>query len=510
MDNQKNDDNIYSLEELIIMIRENKDKIKETLKFYIDKPLEDFKLLKPRQIIETMVGEKNIYELKTSNNVRRLLSYNYIQTIGQLIETNHIMPSHRLNETTISAINSIKNDILSEIEDIQQMQNEFITKLADKYRLNTEKIKYILNKYATMQTFLNANRDGKLDDEDKKVFKDNLKTYFDISNNKHQGYHRLGEDYYGNSNNYLAKDNFLIVNISLVKEVLSLFDPVKNEIIKAKLGFSTNIPLSYEQISKEYGLSYSEITKIMYDFTKLVRGAFSNKKFKLGNIESNGQLETIVNKLFNSNAIFYPDEGYKDIPDNFDYKEFSQFLLTSQIESDKEKEKAIKERIETGIAEGKQKKEIAIDVLKILEEDILEYSPIKKLNIPRRASSSLVRARIHTGVDILTTDRKIPGISNTSMEEIQKQITEEFSNIENIPEIISQYSNKEIIEGYLFTDEKKVKRQKDLSPIEKAKIKRDKALERVKKLEKELEEAKAKLAQLDKDIQDPNLKDEQV
>ena len=270
--------------------------------------------------------------------------------------------------------------------------------LANKYRLEPHKIKYVIDKYGSMNAFIQEYREGNLDNATCKLFEKNLRTVFcidaidpnaDFLMGYWVDYMILGKYYMDGAYNWAAycKNKGIpysrpfikyYYSIELFKKIIEKFKPEQQSAIIASLGLFGTEKKTLTKQAKEAGVTAQTIgnrferarEKLYYYFRS---NAFSfDPAFEIDEI------------IYQSNAIFYPDERYKDLPCDIDFDAIHKKILEMK--------------------DPKTKAHIASKVSNDLGP--MPIIPIEALGIPENATRILHKAGIDN-VDVLISQNYI-------------------------------------------------------------------------------------------------------
>ena len=261
-----------------------------------------------------------------------------------------------------------------------------IEELARKYRISPDKISYILNKYGTIESFSEAYKNGQLDKKDIEVLKDNLRCVIDLSNSNNKALEELYLAIAGEES-FIQKDGITIVDLSLLKkQVEQLGNEAYTKILFERFGIETGERRTLQSIANDYGTSANNIRVKEATALRKLRHPARNKKVVLKDMPQYDKLteeqKAMIDSIFNSNIMFYPDEEYMHEPSDIDRKELSKIFeidRTEETEVEKveevEEDKAPKKQpsiLELGFTEATNKVLINLGIKNI--EDLLNIS----------------------------------------------------------------------------------------------------------------------------------------
>ncbi len=259
-----------------------------------------------------------------------------------------------------------------------------IEELSLKYRLNSEKIKYILDKYTSMDGFIIAYRDGKLDEKDIKMLGLNLKGALNIDKESTREdmlfFALVGERDVSMSSAYSSEG---------LNKAIGTLNPREIEIIKKRYGLEDGKPRKYNEIGADYNVTAERIKQIEIKALRKLRHPSRIKNIVLKEDEAKKYIDEVFNSK--SNAMFYPDEEYKDIPCDLDYNELKG-VVEARIKAEAEREK-VKDNNNN--------------------DDIEKTEKIEEFDFSIRTFNCLKRAGIHTTADLIgKTEEELKKIRN--------------------------------------------------------------------------------------------------
>ena len=254
--------------------------------------------------------------------------------------------------------------------DEQYGYSDEIEQLSLKYRIKPSTIKYILDKYGSMEEFINKYKDGKLHEDF-----DFLRISFNID------YEKMNEDMLlnnllsGSQKSKKVEGPIIFYSGKLLNEAINMLPDRTKEIIFGRYGLKNGEIKTLDTLAKEFNVGRQRIRQIEIQGLRALKANI--KKFVI-NLD-----EETLNEIYNSNAIFYPDEEYKDILCDLDLE-----ILSKRIEERVQTEARRREEEWKRLSE-EEKKEIAFD------------RSIENLELSVRTYNCLTRAGIITIGDLL-------------------------------------------------------------------------------------------------------------
>lgn len=258
-----------------------------------------------------------------------------------------------------------------------------IEELARKYRISPDKISYILNKYGTIEFFSEAYKKGKLDKKDIEILKDNLRFVIDLSDSNNKALEELYLAIMGEKE-FIQQDGITIVDLSLLqKQVEQLENEAYTKILFERFGIETGERRTLQSIANDYETSANNIRVKEATALRKLRHPARNKKVVLKDMPQYDELteeqKAMVDSIFNSNIMFYPDEEYMHEPSDIDGKELAKIFEidrveeteVQQVEEDKEPKKQ-PSILELGFTDATNKVLINLGIKNI--EDLLNIS----------------------------------------------------------------------------------------------------------------------------------------
>lgn len=298
--------------------------------------------------------------------------------------------------------------------------------LSRKYGLKLEKIDYVLSKYGSMEKLVTAFVNGKLDDEDRRLLSDNLNTFIDIS--------KQGDIRHIKFIKYFAKHipNASIMNESnneikffdsrTIPEAISRFTTKGAQIINLKFGFRNGQEIETKNIAEMFNVTVQAINSSMRkNFLKLVRYENTNSTlFQGGEInqcknkqkltsKQKEKIDSILDRIYSSNLIFIPDEGFVQEPNDITPEELAS--IAAQI-------KAIRE-------EFIKLEELKIEqVNKGFERKL--YTPLENMDFSVKAYNIFGRHGIKTVEQLryktIEEISRMKGMGPKTLEEVQQKL----------------------------------------------------------------------------------------
>jgi len=192
-----------------------------------------------------------------------------------------------------------------------------INSLAEQYRISPEKITYIIDKYGDMESFKKAYKDGQLDENDEKVLRDNLKRAINIGKSENKNMDRLQRA-------ICRPNNIVIYNSDELIEKLQNLSPNEKKFIDLRFGLGDDIPKTLEELGNEFNTTSQRIRQIEARvLRKLSRVKTAINVEESYNYSQAKERNYMVDKIFDSNIIFYPDEDYSHIPRDIDKEDLT-------------------------------------------------------------------------------------------------------------------------------------------------------------------------------------------
>ena len=270
--------------------------------------------------------------------------------------------------------------------------------LAKTYRINSQKINYIISHYGSMEDFIEAYRNGELNEKDFKILKENLRLYIDIDLTENRNYDLLLKSIYAL---YNRESKFpILVSYSSLENALKLLTPKQFDIIKSRYGLDENSPKFQHEIAKEYNVTHQNIYQVENSILKklvsssLITTISPYQFFK--SPEEQEKLEKLWNIIFGSNIIFYPDKEYSQEPSNIDENTFHE--LISYFKESKEK------------AELSEKLSLSIENLHL--------APRVLTNLKKAGIVTISDLISHSGIELIHT----AGLSEKGVNNIQNKL----------------------------------------------------------------------------------------
>ena len=266
-----------------------------------------------------------------------------------------------------------------------------IEELSVKYRLKPQNIKYLIDKYGSMEEFVNKFKDGTLE-EDYSF----LKRAISIDNYGNKNEDKLAYAIAGDGLAYAflgkeSESSIIAYSGKGLNEMLETLTDLERRILTDRYGLEDGTSKSLDEVGKERNVTKERIRQVEVKGLRKLRNRMRSKKIFIDLDEE------AMDEIYNSNAIFTPDEEYKDIPCNLDFEGVKHGL-----------EKRAKERKKI---ENRKKQE---EWAKLSEKEKQGFIDIEKLDLSVRAYTCLKRA----------------GINNVG--DIQKMTKEELQRIRNL------------------------------------------------------------------------------
>ena len=211
-----------------------------------------------------------------------------------------------------------------------------IEELARKYRISPDKISYILNKYGTIESFSEAYKKGKLDKKDIEVLKDNLRCVIDLSDSNNKALEELYLAIIGEKE-FIQQNGITIVDLSLLqKQVEQLGNEAYTKILFERFGIETGERRTLQSIANDYETSANNIRVKEATALRKLRHPSRKKKVVLKDMPQYDELteeqKAMVDSIFNSNIMFYPDEEYMHESSDIDGKELTKTFEIDRVE----------------------------------------------------------------------------------------------------------------------------------------------------------------------------------
>ena len=205
-----------------------------------------------------------------------------------------------------------------------------IEDLAKKYRINEAKISYIIEKYGSMDEFLNKYRNGELDGSDTFFLMANLKRAIDVDLKEKIGYEfmMVGRSL-DKRNNFKGKS--IVYSSNSINDVLTQILPREKDIIERRFGISGKSKETLHEIAEDSKVSDMRIWQIEANaLRKFAREQVARQYIipNHGHPELNEEYEKLMDIIFNSNFIFYPDKKYEKEPIDINIGELAKCVRT--------------------------------------------------------------------------------------------------------------------------------------------------------------------------------------
>ena len=205
--------------------------------------------------------------------------------------------------------------------------------LSRKYGLKLEKIDYILSKYGTMEKFVKAFINGKIDAEDRRLLSDNLNTFIDISKQGDIRHIKFAKYFAKHLKNVsIMKENnneIKFFDSSKIPELISRLTPKGAQIINLSFGFIDGKEIQRKEIAEMFKVTIQAISSNIQDcFLKLARYEKNMSTFFQGGelyqtrnqqvltSKQKKKIDSILSRIYSSNLIFIPDEGLTQEPND--------------------------------------------------------------------------------------------------------------------------------------------------------------------------------------------------
>lgn len=189
--------------------------------------------------------------------------------------------------------------------------------LARKYRIRPDKINYLISKYRSIEEFLKVNREGNIDEEDISYLRDNITDIIDISNTKNPGFNMLYRLIEQRENIEPMNRTLQLVDFEELKEYLRVCLTQRElEVIINVFGLEDGKCRTLSEIGKEGNCTRQSILEIKTRAIEKLRQTMVAKKIsKFGRYCLDEDKRKLIEDIvYNSNAIFIPDEEFKDEP----------------------------------------------------------------------------------------------------------------------------------------------------------------------------------------------------
>lgn len=271
-------------------------------------------------------------------------------------------------------------------------------KLSSKYGLKLEKIDYILSKYGKMENFATAFMNDKLDDEDLMLFRENLNTFIDISKQgdiRYIKFLRYFANHMENSSIMEESNNEIkFFDSTKIPQLISRLTSRRAQIINMSFGFMDGKEYLRKEVAETFKVTMQAISfYIRKSFLQLIRhekvnsivfqgGEISQyKKQQKLTLNQKEKIKAILSRIYNSNLIFIPDEGFSQEPND---------ITPEELASIAEKIKTIREE-QIQIEEPKKEVE-----LKDKEFERKSYTPLEYIDFSVKAYNIFGRNGIKT------------------------------------------------------------------------------------------------------------------
>ena len=331
--------------------------------------------------------------------------------------------------------------------------------LSRKYGLNLDKIDYILSKYGKMENFAKAYINGKLDNEDMRLLSDNLNTFIDISKKgdirhikfvKYFAKHMKKVPIMQENNNEIK-----FFDSTKIPELISRLTPKRAQIINLSFGFVDGKEIPRKEIAEMFKVTIQAITtSLQKSFLKLARYEKGNstvfqggelelcKKQQKPTVKEKKKMDSILRRIYSSNLIFIPDEGFTQEPNNITSEELAS--IAAQIKKFRQEKMQLEE----------QNAEIEI---KNKGFERKSFTPIENLDISVRAYNIFGRNGIKT-VEQLRYKKeedvaRLKGMGTKTLEEVKEKVR---AIIQEGEEIFTEDNRQEaevLVDELMISDE---------------------------------------------------------
>lgn len=196
-------------------------------------------------------------------------------------------------------------------------ESDFTLELAKKYRISPSKINYLVGKYGNMEQFLKANQEGCIDEETISYLRENLTDIIDISHNTNPGFYSLYKFIEQRENIDPKSRTLEIVDFEELKQYIGVcLTQRESQVINKFFGLQESKSMTLADIARGENCTRQAILVIKERAIEKLRQAMVTKKIsKFGKycLDENRR-QKIEDVIYNSNAIFIPDEEYKNEP----------------------------------------------------------------------------------------------------------------------------------------------------------------------------------------------------
>ena len=272
-----------------------------------------------------------------------------------------------------------------------------IEELSFKYRIKPQNIKYLIDKYGSIEEFVNKFKNGTLEEDDS-FFKRAIS--IDDYGNKNED--KLAYAIAGGGLVYAflgkeSKPSIVAYSGKGLNEMLETLTDLERRVLTDRYGLEDGTSKSLDEVGKEFNVTGERIRQVEGKGLRKLRKPMRSKKIFIDLDEE------AMNEIYNSNAIFNPDDEYQDVACNLDCEELKRGL-----------EKRTKEREEI------EKEEWA----KLSEKKKQGFIDIEKLDLSVRAYTCLKRAGINNVSDIQKmTKEELQRIRNLGLETSEEVLT---------------------------------------------------------------------------------------
>ena len=301
-------------------------------------------------------------------------------------------------------------------------------KLSRKYGLKPEKIDYILSKYRNMENFATAFMSDKLDNEDMKLFQENLNTFIDISKQgdiRHIKFLKYFAKHMKNSP-IMEEENHEIkfYDSRKIPNLISRLTSKRAQIINMSFGFLDGKEYLRKDVAETFKVTMQAISFYMRkSFLQLIRhekakstvfqgGEISvHKKQSRITLEQKEKINFLLRRIYNSNLIFIPDEGFIQEPNDITPEELAS--IAEQVKTIREEEIQIEgPKVEAEI-EGKEFERKSYTPLEYVDISVKAYNILGRHGI-----KTLEQLRYKTEKEVL----ELKGMGPKTLEEVKQKL----------------------------------------------------------------------------------------
>ena len=337
---------------------------------------------------------------------------------------------------------------------------EDIKDLVLKYRISPKKIYFILSKYGSMENFIEKYARGELDEETLKVLKDNLRFSINTDTEKKDLDELCDSVKRKDKGITIYSEHYLSLATSKIEQELK-------EIVAMRFGVRLERKISISAIADKFGKNTYWVNRRLDDAYKIIRTTFNNSRDRL-NIDEYISDE-IRDQILGSNIIFYPDQEYRNIPDDIDYKELREKIHRQRdikLDEDEQKRKDDEQR---------KKEEDAAFALKTEEYGDKKIEDVLKLS--KRAFNCLQKAGINTIADLISCSDedliRIEGLGRKTFDEIETKLKEIGLGLIDYYTDEEKKEKQELIRKILEKQRIIRKQQQEIAELENKEQKRD-------------------------------------